>query len=89
MDARKKSSASSIESPPLSIAVMIDIGMANFLLNHYVDPFGLLSAALVGDDEAAIYQFDYRYTVEKVSDFTSSNDGLGKALRQIKKTSRG
>jgi hypothetical protein len=68
---------------------MIDIGMANFLLNHYVDPFGLLSAALVGDDEAAIYQFDYRYTAEKVSDFTSSNDGLGKALSQIKRTSRG
>ena len=58
-------------------------------MNHYVEPFGLLSAALVGDDEAAIYRFDYRYTAEKVSDFTSSNDGLGKALSQIKKTSRG
>jgi VWFA-related protein len=79
----------SSESPSLSIAIMIDTGMANFLLDHYVDPFGLLSAALAGGDEAAIYQFDYHYTAVKVSDFTSSNDGLGKALSQIKKTSRG
>jgi hypothetical protein len=33
---------------------MIDTGMANFLLNHYVDAFGLVPAALAGDDEAAI-----------------------------------
>src|SRR5215831_4624158 len=46
----------SSESPPLSIAVMIDTGMASFLLDHYVDPFGLLPAALANDDEAAIYQ---------------------------------
>src|SRR5215467_6780025 len=68
----------SIESPPLSVAVMIDKGMASFHLSHYADSFGSLLTALASDDEAAIYQFDYGYTAEKVSDFTSSHDGLGK-----------
>src|SRR5215831_1502456 len=58
--------SASSDSPPLSVAVMIDTGMASVLLSHYADPFGSLSAALAGDDEAAIYQFDYRYTAEKV-----------------------
>src|SRR5262245_25714294 len=78
----------SFESPPLSVAIMIDRGgMSNFLLSHYAEPFGSLSMPLAGDDEAAIYQFDYRYPAEKVSDFTSSHDQLGKTLTQIKKAS--
>jgi VWFA-related protein len=76
----------SIESPPLSIAIMIDTN--SFLLNHFADPFRSLSGALTGDDEAAIYQFDSRYNAEKVSDFTSSHDGLAKALSEIGNTAR-
>lgn len=78
----------SIESPPLSIAIMIDTGMGTFLLNHFADPFGSLSGAFGVDDAAAIYQFDYRYKADKVADFTSSHDGLEKALSEIMKTSR-
>src|SRR5215475_3144323 len=70
---------------PLSVAVLIDAGMANVLSSHQPDPFAALSSALADGDEAAIYQFDHRY-IEKIADFTDIHEDLGKALRLIEKT---
>src|SRR5215831_112393 len=47
--------SASFESAPLSVALMIDTGMADFFLNQFADPFGPLVSALAGEDEAAIY----------------------------------
>jgi VWFA-related protein len=68
---------------PLSVAVIIDVGMAENTLRKVDQTLSALTAAFSPFDEVAVYTYDR--SVERVSDFTAVDERLTQALQQVQK----
>ena len=67
---------------PLSVAIVLDLGMADVAFQKVNQTFGSLIGAFSPYDEVALYT--YSSTVSEVSDFTSRTDKLTASLDSMK-----
>lgn len=67
---------------PLSVAIVLDLGMADVALQKINETYGSLVGAFSPYDEMALYT--YSSTVNQVSDFSSRTEKLTAALDEIK-----
>lgn len=67
---------------PLSVAIVLDLGMADVALQKINETYGSLVGAFSPYDEMALYT--YSSTVSQVSDFSSRVDKLTAALAEMK-----
>jgi VWFA-related protein len=67
---------------PLSVAIVLDLGMADVALQKINETYGSLVGAFSPYDEMALYT--YSSTVSQVSDFSSRTEKLTAALAEMK-----
>lgn len=67
---------------PLSVAIVLDLGMADVALQKINETYGSLVGAFSPYDEMALYT--YSSTVNQVSDFSSRTEKLTAALDEMK-----
>ena len=67
---------------PLSVAIVLDIGLPEVTLSKVNETYGSLVGALSPYDEAALYT--YSSTVSQVADFTARREKLTAALDEMK-----
>jgi VWFA-related protein len=67
---------------PLSVAIILDLGLPDVAMQKINQTYGSLIGALSPYDEAALYT--YSSTVTQVSDFTSNSNRLASVLNELK-----